>query len=55
MSESIRQTIDELKRHLAEIEAEAIDTKRTINSLCRRIGEPPMYRDDEMVMSQGTQ
>lgn len=52
MSESIRQTIEELKRHVADLEAQAIDTKRTVNSLCRVVNEPAAYSDEEMAISQ---
>ncbi|HEX5444803.1 MAG TPA: hypothetical protein VFW87_13275 [Pirellulales bacterium] len=54
MSDSIRQTIDELTRHLEEIEAEGADIKRTINSLCRRIGEPLRFTDADMSQSRTT-
>jgi hypothetical protein len=53
MSENIQRTITELQQHLNDLEADAIDTKRTINSLCRRINQPPIYPDAQLERSQG--
>jgi hypothetical protein len=43
MSESIKTAILELQQHLQSLEDESADTKRTINSLCKRMGTPPLY------------
>ncbi len=51
MSESMRQAIEELKKHIFDLENQVIDSKRTVNSMCRHIGEPPVYADAEMTVS----
>ena len=48
MSESMKATIAELQRHLEDLEQQAIDTKRTINSLCRVLGDEPIYSEHEL-------
>jgi len=45
MSENIKKTVLELQQHLQSIEDEAADTKRTINSLCKKMGAPILYTD----------
>lgn len=47
MSDNIRNTIVELQAHLAKIEEEAADTKRTINSLCKAMSEPALYANTD--------
>jgi hypothetical protein len=51
MSEHIQRTIADLQQHLTELEAEGIDLKKTINSLCRRIHQAPIYPDAELERS----
>jgi len=51
MSESMRSTIAELQRHLEGLDQQAIDTKKTINSLCRVMNEPPLYTEVELSSS----
>lgn len=48
MSENMRNAISELQRHLEDLEQQSIDTKKTINSLCRVMGEPLLYADTEL-------
>jgi hypothetical protein len=48
MSESMRNAIDELQRHLDDLTQQAVDTKKTINSLCRVMGEPLIYTDADL-------
>jgi hypothetical protein len=45
MSERLTAAIEELEGHLARQLAEAADTKKTINSLCRAMGMEPRYSD----------
>jgi hypothetical protein len=45
VSDHVRKTIADLQRHLQDLMDEASDTKRTINSLCKTIGDPPLYKD----------
>ncbi len=47
MPDPKQAVIEELLDHLEELTREAADTKRTINSLRRRMGQPPMF--DEAV------
>ncbi len=47
MSDSFRSTIDELERHLEDLQAQTADTMRTINSLCRVLGEAPRYQESD--------
>lgn len=43
MSEHIDKTIAELQRHIADLDEQANDAKKTINSLCKVIGRPVLY------------
>ncbi|MEX2315552.1 MAG: hypothetical protein WD669_00255 [Pirellulales bacterium] len=48
MSENMQNAIAELQRHLDGLNEQAIDTKKTINSLCRVMGEPALYTDADL-------
>jgi hypothetical protein len=45
MSERLSAAIEELEEHLAEQLNEATETKKMINSLCKRMGQEPRYED----------
>jgi hypothetical protein len=47
MSDPKQAVIDELTAHLDELSREAADTKRTINSLLRRMGQQDRFPDVE--------
>ncbi len=47
MSENLKAAINDLVSELAKQLAEVSETKKVINTLCRRVGDPPMYPDDE--------
>lgn len=48
MKNNFDNTIDQLKDRIGELEAEAIDLKRAVNSLCKTSGKPAVYTDSEM-------
>jgi hypothetical protein len=54
MSDAKRTVIEELLQHLAQQEREVADTKRTINTLRRSLGEKPLFEDltEETVRGQ---
>jgi hypothetical protein len=41
-----------LVSHISEIENRALQMKRVVNSLNKERGEPPMYRDEELTVSE---
>src|SRR6187551_3107569 len=48
MSEGMRTAVTELERHLEDLIQQAVDTKKTINSLCRVMGETPRFPEEEL-------
>jgi hypothetical protein len=54
VSEAKRAVIEELEQHLRELLAEVADTRRTINSLCRSLGEKPRYAEEEPSTARAT-
>ena len=53
MAEQIKSAIAVLQTELKEQEQQVIETKKLINSLCKRSGMPPMYADAELNASGG--
>jgi hypothetical protein len=53
MSEQMKPAIAILQTELKEQEQQVIETKKLINSLCKRSGMPPMYADAELTVSGG--
>src|SRR5260370_41539179 len=45
MSEKLRSAVEELLRQLEEQQQEVAETKKVINSLCKRLGDEPMFAD----------
>lgn len=48
MSEAINAAIEELRKHLQDQLQEVVETKKTINALCRRNGQEPVFTDLEV-------
>ena len=46
MSDAKQAVIDELLEHLEGLTRESADIKRTINSLRRRMGQPPLFEEE---------
>jgi hypothetical protein len=53
MSEHVKQTIADLQDELRQQEQSVIETKRLINTLCKRAGMDPIYGDAELAISSG--
>lgn len=50
MKNQFDDAIEQLKVRIAEMEAEAIDLKRAVNSLYKTSGQPPLYAETELVL-----
>ena len=48
MNNQFDDAIDQLKARIAEMELEAVDLKRAVNSLCKTSGKPAFYADSEL-------
>ena len=53
MAEQIKGAIEVLLTELKEQEQQVVETKKLINSLCKRSGLPPMYADSDLNVSSG--
>jgi hypothetical protein len=47
MGENMKGAIDDLVSELNKQLQEVVETKRVINTLCRRLGQPAMFEDEE--------
>lgn len=52
MTDHVRQTIALVQEQVSKLEAELIEKKRMVNSLCSLIGQPVLYTDAELVVSK---
>lgn len=53
MSEHVEQTIQMVQQQVQELEQQASDKKKMVNSLCSLIGQPPIYADAAMAPAGG--
>jgi hypothetical protein len=52
MTEAVQQTIELVQKQIVDIEADLLEKKRMVNSLCGLIKQPPMYADADLLVSK---